>query len=59
MGATGDGAPFYCRVPSPVVLIEFDHHLGVVFDNKVPSPHHVHSLIRAPNGGDYGVDLLR
>ena len=59
MGATGDGGPFYYRVHSPVVLIEFDHHLGVVFDNKVPSPHHVHSLIRAPNGGDYAVDLLR
>lgn len=59
MGATGDGGPFYYRVHSPVVLIEFDHHPGVVFDNKVPSPHHVHSLIRAPNGGDYGVDLLR
>lgn len=59
MGATGDGGPFYYRVHSPVVLIEFDHHPGVVFDNKVPSPHHVHSLIRAPNGGDYGTDLLR
>ncbi|MDD9927397.1 MAG: DUF3500 domain-containing protein [Rhodospirillaceae bacterium] len=59
MGATGDGGPFYYRVHSPVALIEFDHHPGVVFDNKVPSPHHVHSLIRAPNGGDYGVDLLR
>lgn len=59
MGATDDGGPFYYRVHSPVVLIEFDHHPGVVFDNKVPSPHHVHSLVRAPNGGDYGTDLLR
>ena len=59
MGATGDGGPFYYRVHSPVVLIVLDHHRGVVFDNKVPSPHHVHSLIRAPNGGDYAVDLLR
>lgn len=59
MGATGDDGPFYYRVYSPVVLIEFDHHPGIVFDNEIPSPHHVHTLVRAPNGGDYGVDLLR
>ncbi len=58
MGSTGDG-PFYYRVQSPVVLIEFDHLPGIVFDNDVPSRHHVHSIIRTPNGGDYGADLLR
>src|SRR5262245_10068578 len=30
MGATGDDGPFYYRVHSPVVLIEFDHHPGIV-----------------------------
>jgi hypothetical protein len=59
MGATGDEGPFYYRVHSPVVLIEFDHHPGVVFDNEVPSRNHVHTVIRTPNGGDYGIDLLR
>jgi hypothetical protein len=59
MGATGDDGPFYYRVQSPVVLIEFDHHPGIVFDNLAPSPHHIHSIIRTPNGGDYGTDLLR
>ena len=59
MGAIGDEGPFYYRVQSPVVLIEFDHHPGIVFDNEIPSPHHIHTLVRAPNGGDYGVDLLR
>jgi len=34
-GASDDG-PFYYRVQSPVVLIEFDHHPGVAFDNVVP-----------------------
>ena len=58
-GGTGDDDPFYYRVHSPVVLIEFDHHPGVVFDNDVPSRHHVHTVIRTPNGGDYGADLLR
>ncbi|MFT7599211.1 MAG: hypothetical protein ACI8TP_002140 [Acidimicrobiales bacterium] len=59
MGATGEKGPFYYRVHSPVVLIEFDHHPGVVFDNKEPSRNHVHTIVRTPNGGDYGADLLR
>ena len=59
MGATGEDGPFYYRVHSPVVLIEFDHHPGVAFDNPVPSPNHIHTVVRTPNGGDYGVDLLR
>ncbi len=59
MGATGDEGPFYYRTHSPVVLIEFDHHPGIVFDNLEPSRHHIHTIIRTPNGGDYGADLLR
>ena len=59
MGATGDDGPFYYRVQSPVVLIEFDHHPGIVFDNLTPSHHHIHTILRTPNGGDYGTDLLR
>jgi hypothetical protein len=59
MGATDDIGPFYYRVHSPVVLIEFDHHPGVVFDNKVPTRNHIHTVVRTPNGGDYGADLLR
>jgi hypothetical protein len=58
-GGTGDHSPFYYRVHSPVVLIEFDHHPGVVFDNDVPTRNHVHTLIRTPNGGDYGTNLIR
>jgi hypothetical protein len=59
MGATDPEGPFYYRVQSPVVLIEFDHHPGVVFDNNVPSRNHIHTVVRMPNAGDYGVDLLR
>ncbi len=59
MGAAADDGPFYYRVHSPVVLIELDHHPGVVLDNHEPTPHHIHTTVRAPNGGDYGVDLLR
>ncbi|HWC68735.1 MAG TPA: inositol monophosphatase family protein [Acidimicrobiales bacterium] len=57
-GGTGDESPFYYRVHSPVILIEFDHHPGVAFDNEVPSRYHVHTVVRTPNGGDYGADLL-
>jgi Protein of unknown function (DUF3500) len=59
MGTTSADGPFYYRVHSPVVLIEFDHHPGVVFDNLVPSRNHIHTVVRTPNAGDYGVDLLR
>ena len=57
--AIDDEAPFYYRVHSPVILIEFDHHPGVALDNVVPTRHHVHTVVRTPNGGDYGADLLR
>ena len=59
LGGIDDESVFYYRVHSPVVLIEFDHHPGVVCDISKPNRHHVHTLMRTPNGGDYGVDLLR
>jgi Protein of unknown function (DUF3500) len=40
------------------MLVEFDHHPGIVFDNLEPSRHHVHTVLRTPNGGDYGADVL-
>jgi hypothetical protein len=58
-GGYDDHAPFYYRVHSPVILIEFDHHPGVAFDNEEPTRNHVHTVVRTPNGGDYGADLLR
>lgn len=56
-GVDGD-APFYYRIHSPVVLIELDQHPGMVLDIPNPSRHHVHTIIRTPNGGDYGADAL-
>ena len=58
MGGTGPTDPFYYRLHSPVVLIEFEHLPGVAFDNPEPSKHHIHTIVRTPNGGDYGADLL-
>ena len=56
--ADGD-RPFYFRVHSPVVLAEYDNHPGIFLDFDEPQPFHVHTVIRTPNGNDYGVDLLR
>jgi len=47
------------RLHSPVILIEFDHQRGIVFANDRPSRHHIHTVVRTPNGNDYGKDLLR
>jgi hypothetical protein len=60
IGATGPDAVFYYRVHSPVILIEFDHQTPVALPGaKVPTRAHVHSVVRTPNGNDYGKDLLR
>jgi len=59
VGGTDRDSVFYYRIHSPVVLIEFDHQRGVALDNDAPSRQHVHTVIRTPNGNDYGKDLLR
>jgi hypothetical protein len=57
-GTTEDDACYY-KIHSPVLLIEFDQHSGVVLDNDTPERFHTHTLMRTPNGNDYGKDLLR
>jgi hypothetical protein len=59
MGGTDEDSVFYYRIHSPVILIEFDHQRGIAFDNDAPSRHHIHTVVRTPNGNDYGRDLLR
>ena len=62
-GGTSDDAVFYYRIHSPVILIEFDHQLPVgttsLFPRDRPTRAHVHTVVRTPNGNDYGKDLLR
>jgi len=58
VGGNGDEDAFYYRVHSPVLLIEYDCHAGVFLDNDQPEPFHVHTIVRTPNGGDYGKALL-
>ncbi|KAK1985850.1 hypothetical protein LZ30DRAFT_618610 [Colletotrichum cereale] len=57
IGEFGDTDPFYYRIQSPVILIEFDHHSGVFLTNKEPAKFHIHTLLRTPNAGDYGMAL--
>ncbi|HUZ71941.1 MAG TPA: DUF3500 domain-containing protein [Stellaceae bacterium] len=59
MGHCDDASPFYYRLHSPVVLIEFDHQPGIALDNDEHSHRHIHTIVRTPNGNDYGNDLLR
>ncbi len=59
MGGTDDDSVFFYKVHSPVVLIEFDHQRGVFLNNVQPERFHIHSIVRTPNGNDYGRDLLR
>jgi hypothetical protein len=60
IGEVGPDAVFYYRVQSPVILIEFDHQRPVALEGpRVPGRNHIHSVVRTPNGNDYGKDLLR
>jgi hypothetical protein len=59
IGGTGDADPFYYRVQSPVIMLEYDNHFGSFLANKEPAKYHVHTIVRTPNGNDYGKDLLR
>jgi hypothetical protein len=64
IGETEPKSVFYYRIQSPVILIEFDHqtpanlrHLAA--DPRAVNREHIHSVVRTPNGNDYGKDLLR
>ena len=63
IGGTDDNSVYYYRVHSPVILIEFDHQTPVGLRHLYPAgrPYreHIHSVVRTPNGNDYGRDLLR
>jgi Protein of unknown function (DUF3500) len=60
IGESGPDSIFYYRVHSPVILIEFDHQTPVALPGpKEANRQHIHSVVRTPNGNDYGKDLLR
>ncbi|MBJ7576814.1 DUF3500 domain-containing protein [Devosia sp. MC532] len=59
IGGHGDEDPFYFRIQSPVIMLEFDHHSGMWLTNEQPAKFHIHHITRIPNGNDYGRALLR
>jgi len=59
IGPLDNASPFYYRILNPVILVEFDHQSGIIYDNDKPSRDHIHTVVRTPNGNDYGKDLLR
>jgi hypothetical protein len=58
IGGHGDADPFYYRIQSPVIMTEFDHHAGIWLTNQESAKCHIHTVVRTPNGNDYGKDLL-
>lgn len=63
IGKTSKESVFYYRIHSPVLLIEFDHQrpagMRHLFPDGKPNRQHIHTVVRTPNGNDYGKDLLR
>lgn len=60
IGGTAADSVFYYRIHSPVILIEFDHQRPIALDRAgEPTRNHIHTVVRTPNGNDYGRDLLR
>jgi hypothetical protein len=64
IGGTDANSVFYYRIHSPVVLIEFDHQRpanlrSTAANPQQPTRQHIHTVVRTPNGNDYGKDLLR
>ena len=53
---------FFFRIQSPVVIIEFDHQGTIDIPGEpddIPIRQHIHSIVRMPNGNDYGMEWLR
>ena len=60
VGGTGEDSVFFFRIQSPVIIIEFDHQKGIALNRGgPPNKDHIHSVVRTPNGNDYGKELLR
>jgi hypothetical protein len=54
IGGYRDDDAFYYRIQSLVIIAEFDYHWGVFLSNEKPAEFHIHTIVRTPNGGDYG-----
>ena len=60
IGSLDADGVFYYRIQSPVILIEFDHQRPIALArSNTATRNHIHTMVRTPNGNDYGRDLLR
>lgn len=60
VGGTTSESVYFFRIHSPVIIIEFDHQRGIALNRGgPPNRDHIHSVVRTPNGNDYGKELLR
>ncbi len=64
IGGTESDSVYYYRIQSPVIVIEFDHQAPANLERFATDPskatrQHIHTVLRTPNGNDYGKDLLR
>jgi hypothetical protein len=64
IGGSEPNSVFYYRIQSPVILVEFDHQTPANLRHLAANPRevnreHIHTVLRTPNGNDYGKDLLR
>ena len=64
IGGTAIDSVYYYRIQSPVIVIEFDHQSPANLARFAADPdkatrQHIHTVVRTPNGNDYGKDLLR
>lgn len=59
IGGIERGDVYYMRIQSPVILAEVDHHMGVFLNNRQPERFHMHTVVRTPNGNDYGKALIK
>jgi hypothetical protein len=58
VGGWGEDDKFYFRIHSPVILCEFEHCESIFLGNRTPEKFHIHTHVRTPNAGDYGMALL-
>ena len=58
IGKGGETDVFYFRIHSPIIFCEFDHECGMWLTNPQPGRFHIHTIVRTPNGNDYGKELL-
>lgn len=59
MGKYMESDLFQFCINSPVLICELDSKCGMYLSNSEPERFHVHTVVRTPNGNNYGRELLR